>query len=178
MQKPLKNFPFSFGLVHWGFSLFVILAAITSIFVHRKDPLTALPIILHIIVGACVIFLLLCQWILLFVKKHRAVKAHLFPYHIEGRRCILADIHLLLKGRLPPKGIRPGLSGFVEGLGILLLTLMALTGLTYLLGNLFANAPTWTVPFLDVHSFFSGFVWAFIIGHSGMALLHTLIKKA
>ena len=178
VSKPLKNFPFPIGIAHWGIALCVVGSVISSLFVDIKNPASSLPIVIHVRIGYGVTFFLIFQWLFLSLKKYREVKTHVFPYHFEGRKCMMSDFRLLLKGRLPPTGARSGLSGLVEGFGILLITLMALTGLTFHFAEVFdvaKNTPTLFIR--DIHNFFSFFVWAFVIGHGGMALLHRIIDK-
>lgn len=177
VQRPLKNFPTSIGVSHWGISLFVIGSVISSIFVHPKNP-NILPIKIHMWIGYGVSFFLVCQWVLLSLKRNHFVRAHVFPYHFEGRKCMVADLKLLFKGRLPPTGARSGLSGLIEGLGLMLITLMAMTGLIFHFAAVYEKT---TLPSMitirDIHNFFSYFVWAFVIGHGGMAVLHKIIDE-
>ncbi|MCB1072804.1 MAG: cytochrome b/b6 domain-containing protein [Chlamydiia bacterium] len=172
----LKNFPKSFSIVHWGIALCVIGSMISSLFVHPKNPVE-LPIQIHVWIGYGVTLFLLCQWLLLSLKKYHFVRAHVFPYHFEGRQCILADLRMLLRGQLPPTGARKGLSGLVEGMGILLISFMAVTGLIFHFAFVYSMDQ---IPLMliirDIHNFFSYFVWVFVIGHGGMAILHRIMN--
>lgn len=172
--KLLKNFPLPFGIAHWGISLFVVGSAISSLFVHPNHP-TSLSVRIHVWIGYGTSLFLICQAALLSLKRYHFVRSHVFPYHLEGWKGIMADLKLLLKRRLPPTGARGGLSGLVEGLGLILITLMAITGLTFHFATLYDGQ---TLPIMTttrvIHNFFSGFVWAFVIGHGGMAVIHKL----
>lgn len=175
VQKPLKHFPVPIGLAHWGISLCVIGSVISSLFVHPKNP-NSVPIKIHVWIGYGVTFFLICQWVLLSLKRYQFVRSHVFPYHFEGKQCILSDLKLLFKGRLPPTGARSGISGLVEGLGLFLMTLMATTGLVFHFAAVYdATHLSSMIIFREVHNFFSGFVWAFVIGHGGMAVLHKIV---
>jgi cytochrome b561 len=178
-RKPLKNFPKAIGFVHWGVAICVIGAIISSLFVDISDPDSDLSIIIHVRIGYGVAFFLLCQWFLLSFKRYKPVREHVFPYHLEGRKCIAADLHLLMQGKLPPTGCRSGASGLVEGLGILLLTWMALTGLIFHFGAVYGVDKTSLMLLIrNIHNFFSFFVWVFVIGHGGMAVVHRIIDRS
>lgn len=173
--KPLKNYPLPVGIAHWGISLFVFGSMISSLFVHHKNT-TPLPVKVHVWIGYFVTLFLASQWILLSLKRYRFVRAHVFPYHPKGRKCIVADLKMLLKGNLPPPGIRSGLSGLVEGMGLILITLMMFTGLTFHFAAVYEmNTLPLIITIRAIHSFFSFFVWAFVIGHGGMAALHKIL---
>lgn len=176
--NPLKNFPNPIGFIHWGVAICIIGSIISSLFVDTSDPSSDLSIIIHVRIGYGVTFFLLCQWFLLSLKRYHYVRDHVFPYHLEGRRCIAADLRLLMRGKLPPTGCRSGASGLVEGLGILLMTWMALTGLTFHFGAVY-NIDKTSLMLLtrNIHNFFSYFVWVFVIGHGGMAVIHRILDK-
>ncbi len=176
--SPLKNFPRPIGFAHWGISLCVVGSIISSLFVDVTNPSNELPIIIHVRIGYGVTFFLLCQWFFLSLRRYHFVREHVFPYHAEGRKCISADLRLLMQGKLPPTGCRSGASGLVEGLGILLITWMALTGLIFHFGAVYDVDKTNLMLLIrNIHNFSSYFVWAFVIGHGGMAVLHRFIDK-
>ncbi len=55
---------------------------------------------------------------------------------------------------------------------------MALTGLIFHFAAVYDVAKNTPMLFIRaVHNFSSFFVWAFVIGHGGMALLHRIIDK-
>ena len=177
-RNPLKNFPKPIGFVHWGVAICVIGSIISSLFVDTSDPSSDLSIIIHVRIGYGVAFFLLCQWFLLSLKRYHYVREHVFPYHLEGRKCIAADLRLLMQGKLPPTGCRSGASGLVEGLGILLMTWMALTGLIFHFGAVYdVDQTSLMLLTRNIHNFFSYFVWAFVIGHGGMAIFHRILDK-
>lgn len=61
----------------------------------------------------------------------------------------------------------------IHGLGLLLITAMAATGTLYWLGNI-AGSQDGLVIWLaiNLHGLMANLVWAYLIGHAGMALIH------
>ncbi len=61
----------------------------------------------------------------------------------------------------------------IHGFGLLLITAMAATGTIYWLGGIAGYQDGATVALaVNVHGFMANIVWAYLIGHAGMALIH------
>lgn len=89
-----------------------------------------------------------------------------FPWLIFDFSQLTADMSGLLKGKLPISGGK-GLISVIEGLGVILLLLVCLTGLGW-----FLVAPSEAITWRYYHQIFAqGFV-GFIVLHALLALLH------
>lgn len=132
----------------------------------------------HRLSGITVVCLLLLHWLWQLGGHVKNGWGHLFPWFSKQRmRRLTGDLKSL------PDWIRKGfpdqtaetlpLAGAVHGLGLLAVSGMAVTG-----GIIFfAMSPNggmalWVVSLAEVHSFIANFVWAYLCGHVGIALLH------
>ncbi|QIR13714.1 cytochrome b/b6 domain-containing protein [Shewanella aestuarii] len=89
-----------------------------------------------------------------------------FPWLIFDFSQLISDIKGLAKGRLPVSGGK-GLISIIEGLGVILLLLVCVTGLVW-----FLVAPSDAITWRDYHKVFAqGFI-GFLVLHALLALLH------
>jgi cytochrome b561 len=126
---------------------------------------------LHEWVGVLTLGLLVIFWIWSLVRRGEARFGMLFPWFSGARRSAFwADLkaHLasLRRGRVPLTEESP-LASAVHGLGMLIATAMALTGAV---GYFFPA----TRILLEVHMTIAPIMWAYLIGHVGLALLHQM----
>jgi len=171
-MKVLKNFPKTIGFFHLGIAFFVTGSILTSLFLHGLHS-PEIVIWIHVWMGYGVTVFLFLQFWAVFSKKYQKLRGHLYPYNKEGKKKIKEDIELLLRRKLPQKGYRGGLSGLVEGLGLVAITGMVITGLTFHFAAVYDLGPKFYFVY-QMHSGFSGFAYAFFVGHAGMAVIQKL----
>lgn len=175
-MKPLrlKNWhPFT-GVLHFFLAFFTTLQIITSFFTDSR-----LGILIHGI-GGCGLFLtVVCAWLWNICHERGKMLKHLYPYKGERLQLVKQDILNLFKFQLPKTGYQGGLPGLVEGLGLLAVTGMALTGIClfigYLLSHVHLDKPL--LKILDVHGFLANFVWVYWFGHVGMACIQAFVDR-
>lgn len=121
--------------------------------------------------GVLTLGLLVIFWVWTLVRRGETRFAMLFPWFSGARRSAFwADLkaHLasFARGRVPLNE-QSSLATAVHGLGLLIATAMALTG-----------AVGYFVPaaslLLEVHMTIAPIMWAYLIGHVGLALLHQM----
>ncbi len=144
---------------------------------HRSRPMRpsgALYFEWHTWVGLAALAVLALGVLYRVVRWRSELQARMFPWVARGGRSALAaeirDFLSLRWTRVPEEG---ALAGTVQGLGLLIALAMAFTGgaLYILLGP--DNTVTGSSDKLgDVHSFLSNFMWAYLWGHTLMALWH------
>lgn len=123
----------------------------------------------HEKVGLASLAVLAGFWIWGLVRTREVGFAMLFPWFSLNRmRAVIADLGVHLRsirhGKLPLREAKP-LANAVHGLGILVATIMAVTGAA---GYFIPQARA----LLGIHTAFSTLMWAYLIGHAGIAVIH------
>lgn len=108
-------------------------------------------------------------WIWTMARPREVSFAVLFPWFSPSRmKDLIADLgaHLrsIRRGKLPLSEAKP-LANAVHGLGIVVATTMAVTGAA---GYFLPQARA----LLGVHSTVAPLMWAYLIGHAGVAVIH------
>jgi cytochrome b561 len=142
------------------------------------DP--AWPFLLHEWVGVAglAILVLFWTWTLL---RHRSETplSRLIPWFSgAGYRAVFVDakrsVDRLISLGTPRDGAEDAagaLASAVHGLGLLVASAMALSGAAYFF---FFEGTSLGAPVLGLHKLFANFMWAYLIGHGSLAILHAL----
>ena len=125
----------------------------------------------HQIVGLTTLGLVLAFWLWSAVRRRETPLAALFPWFSRQRLSgVLADLKIrwarLRQFRLPNGDGETPLASSVHGLGLLVALAMGATG---------AWLYTQSVPAglaLEVHKALANLMWAYVLGHAGLAVLH------
>lgn len=130
---------------------------------------------LHEWVGLTSFGLLAAYWLWTLVRRGEAPFHLLVPWFSpKATLAVWRDFRLHVSewrhGRLPVEGAQP-FTHAVHGLGLLVISVMAVTGTMTLLTGL--PEPVRATG-LGIHELFSKLVWAYLIGHAGLAVLHEL----
>jgi cytochrome b561 len=129
----------------------------------------------HEVVGLTTLAVVGASWIWIVVRRGETRATTMFPWSSSERvRTLLADVDrhwaVLRQFKLPESADTP-LASAVHGLGLLTVTAMAVTGATFALAGL-PKAQAGLV--LQVHKVVANLMWAYFIGHAGLAMLHQL----
>lgn len=162
-------------ILHFLLLAIVIHQLIGSNFIERPLPgeEPELPYQLHTWIGIAGFVTVLAFWIWSLLRRRETSFSELIPWFSSTRRqALYADIRkhlrILISFRLPEDD-HGGLSSAVHGLGLLVVTAMATSGTLYYF--LFqGTAPGKLI--LEVHEILSNFMWAYLIGHATLALIH------
>ena len=168
------TWPMAAKWIHLGLLLSVTFQMVTGL---AGWLLSVFPFAWHVCVGLFLVVILGFQWGWLgMTPQGRKTLGYLFPWTPRGFSAIARDVLGLLRGVLSPPGPRPGLPGFMHGIFLLSVTLVALLGLT-LLGVI---RGWWSgVPFLSLlmalryGTLVMAAQW---LGHIGMVLLHAAAR--
>jgi cytochrome b561 len=130
----------------------------------------------HEWIGLAALAILTLSWLYRFATWKRESQGRIFPWTSrEGRAALRAELRDFLRLRwnaLPEHG---ALSGTGHGLGLLIASAMAATGCAiYLMLGPDERAVGTVHQLMDVHSFLSNFMWAYLVGHAILALWHQL----
>lgn len=165
---------------HMGLALAIILQLLTSLVLVAPDPKTAgnFWFEIHEYGGLAAFGFVLLFWLALTARRVGTSAGLLFPWFSGSRLRALwedtkAHLKSLIRFRLPPYDEHAPLAGAVHGLGLLLVTAMATTGTIYYFinaGNPDAGGLVGVVMF--VHKTLANLVWAYLIAHAGLAVIH------
>ncbi|WP_374693370.1 cytochrome b/b6 domain-containing protein [Acidithiobacillus sp. AMEEHan] len=158
--------------IHLGLLLSVTFQMVTGL---AGWLLGVFPFAWHVRVGLFLVTILGLQWGWLWITlQGRRTLGYLFPWTPRGFSALAKDVVGLSRGVLAPPGPRPGLPGFMHGIFLLSVTLVALSGLT-LLGEFrgwWSGVPMGTLlTTLRMGALAVAIQW---LGHVGMVILHAI----
>lgn len=160
-------------VLHLLIAAAVVHQLVISLMMKKPGPETAGDALfeLHEWVGLFSLGLLLAFFLWTTTRRRETTIGMLYPWFSGHRlRALRMDVkaHLasLKAGRIPLTEERP-LASAVHGVGLLLVVVMAATGAA---GYLIAGARS----LLSIHETLAPLIWAYLIGHAGLAVLHQL----
>ncbi len=133
----------------------------------------------HEIVGLTALGIIALHWIWSATSQSDGSFKNLFPWRGAAKKQVIDEIKelskALKKGQFPETNSHGGLSGLIHGLGFLAVTGAAISGAV-----IFFTFPESGDPGMlgeaaeELHETISTLVWAYWIGHGGIAILHHL----
>lgn len=166
-------------LLHAGVAIAVIIQLTTSLVLRPAEEGHAgnLAFDIHQFSGLVALVIVSAFWVLALVRRRGTPLGALWPWFSETRRAALwADMadHLASARRfqLPAHKDAAALPSATHGLGIALVTVMAVTGTVYYFvndGNPDAGGLVGVVMFL--HTSLASLVWIYLVGHAGLGVL-------
>jgi cytochrome b561 len=165
-------------IIHLALLLVVLHQLIGSEFMEMPLPgdTPEWPFLLHQYAGLGGVAAISAFWVWILVRHGETRLGRLLPWFSAVRmRDVVADLidqvlHRLLGfGRMDDRG--DALASAVHGLGLLTVTGMCLTGATYF----FAKGTILGRDALMMHRLVANLMWAYLIGHAGMAVLHQFL---
>lgn len=179
-RTALHKHAFATRLVHAGLALAVVVQLLTSLPMEPPEPDRAGNWFfqVHQYSGLAAFAFVFAFWLVLALRSKGTEPAALFPWFSGARlRALRSDtrthIAALLSRRLPAHDPHAALPSAVHGLGVLLMSAMAISGTIYYFinsGDPDAGGAVGAVMF--VHRTLANLVWAYLIGHAGLALVH------
>jgi cytochrome b561 len=169
-------------LMHAGMALGVLAQLGLSLAMEAPDDqdeemASGLPLKLffvHEYIGLALLVLLVLHWLWSMSGHVSGGFGHLFPWFSRERmQKVLAETRVILQLKLLDPEVDNELAGAVHGLGLLTATAMAATG-TVLYFNI-TDSGHWNDlahTFHSIHGFLSWFMWAYVISHVFLAVLH------
>lgn len=167
-------------LTHAALALAVIAQLVTSLAMEADDGGDGL-FGLHQYVGLSAFCFTLLFWLVALTRHRGTPPGQLIPWFSAPRRAaFLRDLMRHLKAlprlRFPDTAGNPDADAFasaVHGLGLLLITAMAVSGTLYYFVNTGDPDAGGLVGLaMLVHSSLANLAWAYLIGHAAMAVLH------
>ncbi|MEM5474428.1 cytochrome b/b6 domain-containing protein [Hoeflea sp. AS60] len=140
---------------------------------------------IHQYSGVLAFLFALLFWGIIMARKKGTSLTSLIPwFSAERLRLLKGDIleHFaaLKSFKLPDYKDDKPLASAVHGLGLLLMTGMAATGVAFAIAMQLGRGEetNWVANDLLLHVTFANLVWAYLIGHAGLAILHHFTSKA
>jgi cytochrome b561 len=172
-------------LLHMAIALLVIAQLASSEFMTKpgKDRVEDTLFEIHEYAGIAVFILILGLCLNVLVRARGTETDLLFPWFSGDRRkAVWADVRAHVRAashfRLPAHAERSPLASAVHGLGILLILAMAGTGVAWFIANQVGDsARAWGGAARETHEFLSNLVWAYLIGHAGLASLNQVTGR-
>jgi cytochrome b561 len=133
---------------------------------------------IHEFTGIVSFFLIFLFWLYTLLRKGGTRPGLLFPwFNRVNRQALSIDSRRhwrsLAAFRMPEHVHDSPLVSAVHGLGILLMMLMATTGVIWFIAiDLGDMAKIFAGVSKEAHEIFSNLVWAYLVGHAGLALIN------
>jgi cytochrome b561 len=149
----------------------------------RPTPvgLEAAAFSVHEYVGLASLAIVVLFWLWLLLRRAETDPGALFPWFSARRLALLRDdiaehLRRVRQLRLPDPDRSPALAPMIQGLGLVIMLLMAATGTYgYLTWTPGTAMPPVTHTLFDVHSTLANLVWGYVIVHVGATVLHELL---
>lgn len=173
-------------LVHMGLALAILLQVTTSLVMSA--PKLGQPegflFEVHEYSGLAALGFAFLFWGVMAVRQSGTDFGALFPWFSAIRRRAFTE-DLLLQGRAARQLAFPAyredrpLAAATHGLGLLLITAMASSGALWFASGLLELSETLAIELIiDFHKLMANLVWAYLLGHAGMAFLHHVRRDA
>ena len=174
-----KKWSFNTRFLHLGLVIIVTVQLFVSlVMIEPEDKgslLGRLAYETHEMFGLATLAIVLMHWAWSLFSKVDGGLGHYFPTNKKARERIYEDLRSLMSARLPDSNKKGGLVGLIHGMGLIAVTGAAMTGTAYfILAPEVGDAGFLAEGFEELHEGIATFVWAYWIGHGGVAILHHL----
>ncbi|HEU0071810.1 MAG TPA: cytochrome b/b6 domain-containing protein [Alphaproteobacteria bacterium] len=163
--------------------LFQLLVSLVMEEPHPPRRPIETPFLLHEWVGMASLAIVILFWLWTLVRRSEAGVGAFFPWFSAARRsAIFADLRAygeaLRRLEMPDATVHTAFANAVHGLGLLLATYLAVTG-SVVFWQMDATGKMTGLghSFAELHGALANVMWAYLIGHAGMALLHQLLGE-
>ena len=166
-------------LLHAGIALAIITQLLTSLVLRPEEHGQAGNVYfeVHEYAGLAAFALLAGFWVLVAIRRRGTEAGALWAWFSARRLAALRDdlgAHLtsLRQLRFPCHDDHAALPSAIHGLGIALMSAMAVTGtLYYVVNQGDPDAGGFVGVLMFIHTSLANLVWAYLIGHEGLAVI-------
>ena len=163
-------------ILHFALLIVVLHQLLSSLWAEKPPPGEAMgwPLYLHERAGIAGVAVLGLFWVWLLARGPREPSiGRLFPWFSPARiAAVFADVAKILRAvaelRRPPLDL-DALASATHGLGLLVASWMALTGAMWFF---VFDGGSYGRTVLGLHRLVANLMWAYLIGHASVALLH------
>lgn len=168
-------------ILHGLLAAAVIHQLLVSLVMHRPRPSNpggSSGYGLHQTVGLIALGILIAFWLWTLIRRRENGFADLVPWFSAVRLRAVTDdlmdhLHALRHGHLPVPREETPLASAIHGLGLLVATALAVSGtiIFVMMGTDGSISATGHLV-MEFHSLLANLMWAYLIGHPAIALLH------
>ena len=173
-------------LLHAGLAVAVVTQLATSLAMQGPDDVQAGDILfqVHRYSGLAATVLAFGLWLTILLRSRGTELGALIPW-FSGRRLaelwrdIKTHAGAMTRLRLPEHDPEAALPSAIHGLGLVLISAMAASGAVYFVQvtlGLHSAEPDGMIA-MTVHLTLANLVWAYLIAHAGLAVLHHLMRS-
>ena len=173
-------------LLHTGMALAILTQLLTSLAMHGPDDVRAGDILfqVHRYSGLAATVLAFGFWLTVLLRSRGTELGALIPWFSQRRLAALwQDIKVhgaaAVKRHLPEHAEEAALPSAIHGLGLVLISAMAVSGAVYFVQvalGLHSAEPDGMIA-MTVHLALANLVWAYLIAHAGLAVLRHLLRS-
>ena len=173
-------------LLHAGLALAILTQLLTSLAMQGPDEVQAGDLVfqLHRYSGLAATLLAFGLWLTILLRSRGTEIGALIPWFSRRRLAALwqdVKVHggAAMKLRIPEHDPQAALPAAIHGLGLLLISAMAASGVAYFVQvalGLHSAEPDGMIA-MTVHLALANLVWAYLIAHAGLAVLHHLLRS-
>jgi cytochrome b561 len=178
VPQSAPSFSAATRLVHAGLALAVISQLVTSLSMDPDEGGDGIFAI-HQYGGLIAFAFVFLFWANCALRRRGTPLGQLVPWFSSARlasfgRDLAAHLRALSRMRMPePSADTDSFASAIHGLGLLLMTAMATSGVLYYIVNTGdPDAGGLVGVAMLVHTTLANLVWAYLIGHAAMAVLH------
>ncbi len=167
-------------LFHMMLAMAIVVQVITSL--SMTAPLEGRHedwlFVVHEYSGIASLLLALGFWLVVAFRRRGTQVALLYPwFSLIRRQALWKDLNDIWKDikrlKAPEYHIENPLASAVHGLGLLLMSAMAVSGSLYFFAmRIGATGNTWASIDIELHGILASFVWIYLFGHAGLAAIH------
>lgn len=129
----------------------------------------------HELLGLATVGIVVLHWLWLMLPMSDISIGKLFPWNVRSLQQVVADIIYTVKNRqLPAATADNQLASLIHGLGLLVATVMIVTGFAlFVVMDFGAGAGSESFEFwAEIHETFGSLMWIYLIGHVVAAVWH------
>jgi len=167
-------------ILHTLIAIGITLELVSSLVLRTPRPGRALTPLqsfgyqAHEMIGMAVLVVLILHWLVFATSHAHKGIGHFFPWFSRASRdAVLGEVRELLTLKLGDPEQNDSLSGAIEGLGLLVGSILAVSGAVLFFGiaeNGAMSRPVHAVK--DFHEFWGPVMWTYLCIHAGAAMLH------
>lgn len=178
--KENKTYGWGTRVIHISLALAVIVQLASSLFMSHDEKSGGENLLfeVHEYSGLTSLAIITIFWLWVFFRKKGTPADLLFPWFSRLQReafktSAIRHFKVLKAKKIPKYEDDDAVASAIHGLGILIISVMTLTGLLYFIGGKM-GAPDGLIATvaITIHAPFSKLVWVYLIGHAGIAVLH------